>query len=1072
MRVTIYLGLVLSLLLATSCQTTNPSSGYTGGKTATLWRTGYGLNIRPPDYAGQFNTKDEDITWLYYTPGKLIVLGRAAYVGDIELDVPALTNAILGPVGSSFPAQNMQRKDPVVVDGQTVLLFEEAIQIDKGNAVRFLAGVQSGPWVHSYIALTLPGATEQERNRGRDFWQQLSFERGPTMSLSSISERERGFSSQALMYAWGSYVQRGKFVQALEVARQGMLTARDPAEWAEAVAQVYLISRDYAAGEKELAGLLERFPNSTSLMWRRAHFLSQLGRTDEALALFRASVIDGGEREQDAVMSLFNLLLEKELSDEYIDDMRKIAESLPQNPPVQGLFAHALYRAGKTEELQTILVELERMAAYVPSAAELLSELYLAQEDYDGALRIALRVRDEFKEPTGNYLVGWAYVAAGRYSEAREQLQLAVQAMPGHAEAQRLLELTSSMLGKADTSFLRQVIEPVLIPEGILASIPEPGPDFANEYGVYAPYRGKMFEIAKGSRFRSTEYYSAVILDRKALERVNEFIFPFDPLWERIHVNYLRVYDKTGELIHEGSIDDYYLANNEEQGILATQRKQLHVPVGGAQVGARIEIAVSKESLAPQSTVVPMHEVLSGEMPIQLSFVGVRGDLEDVEVETRGGVAHESVGDDSVNVFSIREPRVYPIAHNLPPAREFLPVVWIGAAGQSWEKQALEYYERISEHFEPSPEAIAKAEEILGGVSDPDRVVAMLTDFVRDSLTYQAIEFGVRAQIPNSCALILRNRYGDCKDHTFLLMQLLRAAGIKAYPALVDNRLQMNAELPDINQFNHVIVYLPEFRGGHFVDATEKYVPLHSVPFGLAGERALIVDPENPRLVQLPDYPRDASRVDIERSMSLSQEGLLAVEETVSLSGFVAAWARANLAHVPEAEAPIVLGQMLAIPAFQHISSVSLGNFADREKPLTISYAYELSRQFISIGDVIAGRLPGTWESIYLRQPPEEARRWAPIWQRQPILVESTITVDLPSNFALASDSRLLSHEMSSEFCTYSIQPQIDQQTLRIQSTFTAPHGMFPATAYTERRNAFEAAGNLAEHPLLLQRMR
>src|SRR5690554_2714711 len=133
MRVTIYLGLVLSLLLATSCQTTNPSSGSTGGKTATLWRTGYGLNIRPPDYAGQFNTKDEDITWLYYTPGKLIVLGPAAYVGDIELDVPALTNAILGPVGSSFPAQNMQRKDPVVVDGQTVLLFEEAIQIDKGN---------------------------------------------------------------------------------------------------------------------------------------------------------------------------------------------------------------------------------------------------------------------------------------------------------------------------------------------------------------------------------------------------------------------------------------------------------------------------------------------------------------------------------------------------------------------------------------------------------------------------------------------------------------------------------------------------------------------------------------------------------------------------------------------------------------------------------------------------------------------------------------------------------------------------------------------------------------------------
>ena len=40
---------------------------------------------------------------------------------------------------------------------------------------------------------------------------------------------------------------------------------------------------DYAAGEKELSELLVRFPNNQSLTWRRAFFLSQLGRTEEAL---------------------------------------------------------------------------------------------------------------------------------------------------------------------------------------------------------------------------------------------------------------------------------------------------------------------------------------------------------------------------------------------------------------------------------------------------------------------------------------------------------------------------------------------------------------------------------------------------------------------------------------------------------------------------------------------------------------------------------------------------------------------------------------------------------------------
>ena len=57
--------------------------------------------------------------------------------------------------------------------------------------------------------------------------------------------------------------------------------------------------------------------------------------------------------------------------------------------------------------------------------------------------------------------------------------------------------------------------------------------------------------------------------------------------------------------------------------------------------------------------------------------------------------------------------------------------------------------------------------------------------FVQNKIRYVSLSFGSNAYHPHHPDEVLQNRYGDCKDKSLLLLSLLRAAGIQAWPALV-----------------------------------------------------------------------------------------------------------------------------------------------------------------------------------------------------------------------------------------------------------------------------------------------
>lgn len=109
--------------------------------------------------------------------------------------------------------------------------------------------------------------------------------------------------------------------------------------------------------------------------------------------------------------------------------------------------------------------------------------------------------------------------------------------------------------------------------------------------------------------------------------------------------------------------------------------------------------------------------------------------------------------------------------------------------------------------------------------NDKKKYIELATRFVQDEIRYMGIEIGPYSHRPNSPENILKQRYGDCKDKSLLLVHLLKAMDIKGYMAYVDTYLRDKTIdfLPSPFIFNHVIVMVEYDYFKTWIDPTISY---------------------------------------------------------------------------------------------------------------------------------------------------------------------------------------------------------------------------------------------------------
>lgn len=161
---------------------------------------------------------------------------------------------------------------------------------------------------------------------------------------------------------------------------------------------------------------------------------------------------------------------------------------------------------------------------------------------------------------------------------------------------------------------------------------------------------------------------------------------------------------------------------------------------------------------------------------------------------------------------------------------------------------------------------------------------ALLLNLVQEDIRYFGIETGVNALVPSLPSETILREYGDCKDKSVLLTQLLRHAGVDAYTALVstDNTKGIAQRLPGPHVFNHAIVTANIDGDTYWLDPTQTHQGDNLLTKGFPDYGfALIVGQKEAQLLEMQAVvePRAHTNV-VQRFVTDSQPITMSMERT------------------------------------------------------------------------------------------------------------------------------------------------------------------------------------------------
>jgi len=199
-----------------------------------------------------------------------------------------------------------------------------------------------------------------------------------------------------------------------------------------------------------------------------------------------------------------------------------------------------------------------------------------------------------------------------------------------------------------------------------------------------------------------------------------------------------------------------------------------------------------------------------------------------------------------------------------PPARDLTVALDISSL-DSWDAFAT-WYRRLARGSDIQDPAVkAKADDLAAGAASRLDKIRRAYEFV-SALRYVAIEFGVNGIRPRPPALVLQNRYGDCKDKANLLIALLADMGIDSRFSVLNRGSSTDVTFPSW-QFNHAIAYVPKTpEAGQpedlWLDTTDSTAPFPTLSPGDVGRAALVFNGDSAQFLNVTAAGKEGARLE------------------------------------------------------------------------------------------------------------------------------------------------------------------------------------------------------------------
>jgi hypothetical protein len=291
-----------------------------------------------------------------------------------------------------------------------------------------------------------------------------------------------------------------------------------------------------------------------------------------------------------------------------------------------------------------------------------------------------------------------------------------------------------------------------------------------------------------------------------------------------------------------------------------------------------------------------------------------------------------------------------------------------------WRAFGLWYTNLEAHRTDPNAEITAQARSLVDKAPDFYTKLKDITEYIQKNIRYFVVERGIGGFQSHLAADIYRNRYGDCKDKTTLLISMLQAVGIQAFYVPVDDR--RGVVDPDAPSFygDHMITAIqipadvndPRLQaivkakdGNRYLifDPTDERTPVGNLPSGEQGGYAILAAGTASQVIALPVLPPSANGKERNGSFTLSPDGSLSGSVDTSSTGPVGADLRLELKYTDQKEQRESVEKSVAydlpgavVDSFQFVQP------PDLEKPLELHYKVTVPQYAHTAGPLLLVR--------------------------------------------------------------------------------------------------------------------
>lgn len=349
------------------------------------------------------------------------------------------------------------------------------------------------------------------------------------------------------------------------------------------------------------------------------------------------------------------------------------------------------------------------------------------------------------------------------------------------------------------------------------------------------------------------------ITNESGIQSISEVSETYDPSYQKLHFHHIRIIrnGKTTNALIPNDFETMRIENNADSYIydasltslthLKDVRKGDIIDYAYTLVGRNpVEKGVYSSGfyLGYFSPIAQLHIKLIVEKPLNYKLFN-----------TTSKPTITSKGPQQIFTWNLTNLKAVETENNTPSWHFDYPYVSL-TEYDTWEEVVLWADTLFNQQQEPLSKAlINEINNISKATKSKGEKISAVLNFVQDEIRYLGIESGIGNYKPFAPSKVYKQRFGDCKDKSLLMVNMLKRMNITAYPVLINTYkdIEILNTLPSPKVFDHCVVMVSLDSQKYYYDPTitkqggdykNTYFPNYKY--------GLIIDPKYKNLVEIP----------------------------------------------------------------------------------------------------------------------------------------------------------------------------------------------------------------------------